>query len=199
MNTFFKVAIAMVGMTGLAVAQPKDTKPAGDAKPAAAAADKGGAMEMKPPPELAEMAKGAAGTWHCKGQGMDQSQKMVDMTATLKMKLDIANWWMHGSFESRMGKEPFQFESFTTFDPKAKNWKRVMVESGGNWASGESAGLKAGKVDWEMTTHTPMMGDAMFRDHEDMSDPKAGAKMWGEFSPDKGKTWIKVYEMTCKK
>jgi hypothetical protein len=32
-----------------------------------------------------------------------------------------------------------------------------------------------------------------------MSDPKAGAKFWGEFSMDKGKTWTKVYEMTCKK
>lgn len=199
MNTFYKVAVAMVGMTGLAVAQPKDTKPAGDMK-AAAGAEKGAApAEMKPPPELAEMAKGAAGTWRCKGQGMDASQKMVDMTATMKMKLDVANWWMHGTFESRMGKEPFQFESFTTFDPKTKMWKRVMVESGGNWSSGESAGLKAGKIDWELATHSPMMGDGMFRDHEDMSDPKAGAKMWGEFSPDKGKTWVKVYEMTCKK
>jgi len=34
MNTFVKVAVALVGMTGLAVAQPKDTKPAG-AAPAA--------------------------------------------------------------------------------------------------------------------------------------------------------------------
>jgi len=200
MNTFVKVAVALVGMTGLAVAQPKDTKPAGAAPAAAAPADKAAApAEMKPPAELAEMAKAAAGTWHCKGQGMDQTQKMVDMTATMKIKLDIANWWIHGSFESKMGKEPFQFESFTTFDPKAKNWKRVMVESGGNWASGESAGLKAGKADWDMSTHSPMMGEAMFRDHEDMSDPKAGAKMWGEFSPDKGKTWVKVYEMSCKK
>jgi hypothetical protein len=44
-----------------------------------------------------------------------------------------------------------------------------------------------------------MMGEVMFRDHEDMSDPKAGVKQWGEFSMDKGKTWTKVYELTCKK
>jgi hypothetical protein len=31
-----------------------------------------------------------------------------------------------------------------------------------------------------------------------MTDPKAGMKMWGEMSMD-GKTWTKVYEMTCKK
>ena len=192
MKHFSRVAIALVGMTGVAVAQPKTDAPKADAK--AGAGD-----DMGPPAELAALAKGIAGTWHCKGQGMDHTMKMVDTTATMKIKLDLASWWMHASFESKMGKEPFQFESFSTFNPRTKRWSRVMVESGGNWASGESAGMKDGKVDWELSTHSAMMGDAMFRDHEDMSDPKAGAKLWGEFSPDKGKTWTKVYELTCKK
>jgi hypothetical protein len=203
MNTFSRVAILIVGMTGFAAAQPKtEPKPADpkmmpktDAKPADA---KAGGPEMKPPAELAEMAKGAAGTWHCKGQGMDHSMKMVDMTATMKIKLDLANWWVRSTFDSKMGKEPFQFESFTTFDPASKKWKRVMVEVGGGWSSGDSAGLKDGKVDWELTSHGPM-GESMFRDHEDLTDIKAGAKFWGEFSMDKGKTWTKVYEMACKK
>lgn len=201
MNTFSRVAIAIIGMTGLAAAQPKpgSAKPP-EAKPAEPKAGeaKAGMPEMKPPPELAEMAKGAAGTWRCKGQGMDHSMKMIDMTATMRIKLDLASWWIHGSFESRMGKEPFAFESFTTFDPSSRKWKRVMVETGGAWSTGESAGMKDNKTDWEATSHSAM-GEAMFRDHEDMSDPKAGAKLWGEFSTDKGKTWTKVYEMTCKK
>jgi len=190
MNTFSRVTTLLVGMTGLAVAQPKADAPKADAPKAA---------DMGPPAELATLAKATAGTWHCKGQGMDHTQKMVDTTGTMTIKLDVANWWLHGSFESRMGKEPFRFESFTTFNPAAKKWSRVMVESGGNWASGESPGEKDHKVDWELTSHSPMMGEFSFRDHEDMSDPKLGAKMWGEFTPDKGKTWVKVYEMTCKK
>jgi len=215
MNTFSRVAIALVGMTGLVAAQPKadpkaadtktppktETKPA-DAKAADAKATdaKAGAMpEMKPPAELTDMAKGAAGTWRCKGQGMDpQSMKLIDMTATMKLRLDLANWWIHGTFESKMGKEPLQFESFTTFDPASKKWKRVMVETGGGWSTGESAGMKDNKIDWDLTSHGPM-GESMFRDHEDMTDAKAGVKMWGEFSLDKGKTWTKVYEMACKK
>ena len=44
-----------------------------------------------------------------------------------------------------------------------------------------------------------MMGAGTFKDHVDMTDAKAGVKMWGEMSMDKGKTWKKVYEMTCKK
>jgi hypothetical protein len=38
----------------------------------------------------------------------------------------------------------------------------------------------------------------MFRDHEDVSNPKE-FKSWGEMSMDKGKTWMKVYEQSCKK
>jgi hypothetical protein len=197
MNTFSRVVMVIVGMTGLAAAQPKADPKAADSK-MAPKADAGGMPEMKPPAELTDMAKMAAGTWHCKGQGMDHTMKMADMTATMKMKLELANYWMHASFESKMGKEPFQFESFTTFDPASKKWKRVMVETGGGWLTGESAGMKDNKIDWEMTSHSAM-GEGMFRDHEDVSDAKAGVKMWGEFSVDKGKTWTKVYEMTCKK
>jgi hypothetical protein len=198
MKTFSRVAIAMVGMTGLVSAQPKPADPKAADSKAADPKAAGGMAEMKPPAELADMAKAASGTWHCKGQGMDHTMKMADMTGTFTMKLDVDNWWMHGSFSSKMGKEPFHFESFTTFDPAAKKWKRVMVESGGGWSSGESAGLKDGKIDWDLGMHSAM-GDAMFRDHEDMTDAKAGVKMWGEFSMDKGKTWTKVYEMACKK
>jgi hypothetical protein len=198
MSTFSRVAIALVGMTGLVAAQPKADPKAADPKAAAKAAPPAAGMpDTKPPPELAEMAKAGSGTWRCKGQGLDHTMKMIDMTATLKVKSALNGWWINGSFESRMGKEPFVFEEYTTVDPTTKKLKRVMVESGGNWASGESAGMKENKVDWEMTTHSPTMGDAQFRDHEDFTDPKVGAKMWGEVNMNG--TWTKIYEMTCKK
>jgi hypothetical protein len=194
MTTFSRVAVAtlgaLIGSIGFAQA-PASADPKTADKPA-------GMAEHKPPAELTEMAKGAAGTWRCKGQGMDHTMKMADMTGTLKQKLDLDNWWIHSSFESNMGKEPFHFEEFTTFDPETKKWKRVIVESGGGWGAGESSGLHDNKVDWELAMHT-MMGESTFRDHVDLSDPKAGMKMRGEFSPDKGKTWVTVYEMACKK
>jgi hypothetical protein len=203
MNTFSRVAIAMLGMTGLAAAQPKSDPKSAEAKadskaPVAADPRSTGMPPMKRPPELAEVSKAVSGTWHCKGQAADPAMKMVDMTATLRMKLDLDNWWLHGSFESRMGKEAFHFESFTTFDPESKKWKRVMVESMGIWSNGESTGMKDNKVEWMLTTHTAK-GDAMFRDREDMSDPKVGAKLAGDLSMDGGKTWQPVYQMTCKK
>jgi hypothetical protein len=210
MNTFSRVAIAMVGMTGLVAAQPKADPKAADPKaapkaetkaadPKPADAKAGAPMQSKPPQEIADVAKAASGTWRCKGQAMmdPATMKMADMTATMKVKSDLAGWWIHATMESKMGKEPFLFESYTTFDPSAKKWRRIMVQSGGDWATGDSLGVKDNKVDWEMKTHSPMMGEGAFRDHEDFSDPKAGVKMWGEFSANG--TWVKVYEMTCKK
>jgi hypothetical protein len=198
MNTFSRVAIVLIGMTGVVAAQPKaDSKMAAPAaKPADAPA--GGMPEMKPPAELAAAAKAASGTWTCKGQGMDNAGAMAPMTGKMKVALSGDKWWLHSTFDSKMGKEPFHLESFTTYEASTKKWKRVMVSSGGGWSNGESAGMKDNKIDWDLTSHSPM-GDSMFRDHEDLTDPKAGVKMWGEISTDKGKTWTKVYEMACKK
>lgn len=209
MNTFSRVAIVVIGMTSVVAAQPKadskmapptaktaDVKPA-DMKPADAKA--GGAMpEMTPPKELADMAKASAGSWSCKGQGMNHAMKMADLTGKMKIALSADKWWLQTSFDSKMGKEPFHFESFTTYDAAAKKWKRVMVESGGGWSNGETAGMKDGKTDWDLTSHSAM-GDAMFRHHEDLTDAKAGAKMSGEMSMDKGKNWMPIYSMICKK
>jgi hypothetical protein len=182
-------------MTGLAVAQPKADPKAADTKMAPKADAKAPAMaEMKPPQELADMLKAVTGTWHCKGQGMDHSMKMGDMTATLKFKSTLNGWWADASFESKM----ISYESFTTYSPATKKWKRVMVETGGGWATGESSGMKDNKVEWELAGASAM-GEFMFRDHEDVSDLKAGVKMSGEVSQDKGKNWLKVYEIACKK
>lgn len=182
MNTVSRAAIAVIGMTGLVAAQPR---PAGTA-------------ESKPPAEIADRAKATAGIWRCRGRGMDRTRQMKDMIGTLRIRADLDGWWIHRSFESRIGREPFHFESFETFDPTSKTWKTVMVATGGSWSAGESPGMKDRKVDWELTMHSAM-GEARFRDHADLSDPKAGAKLSGEISTDQGKTWTKVYEMACKK
>jgi len=199
MNKLTKIAIGtltLVGIAGLASAgDSKSPAPATAAPKASADMPK---MDMTPPKELADMAKAMVGTWKCKGQGMGSDMKMADMTATLSPKLEMNGWWMHDSFDAKMGKEPFHFESYTTFDAKTKKFRETMMEIGGGWSTGESAGMNAGKMDWDLTMHGAM-GDAMFRDHADMTDAKAGAKMWGEASMDGGKTWTKVYEMTCKK
>jgi hypothetical protein len=181
------VVFAAMSMTGIAEAQ----QAAGSA-----AAPPAGAVPQ-PPPEVAAAAKTAVGTWSCKGQGLDHTMKMADTTGTLKVKLDLDGWWLHDSFESKMGKEGFHYESYATFDATTKKWKRVLIESGGGWSSGDSDGIKDGKLDWNLAMHSPR-GDIQFRDHMDVSDPKTGMKLAGEFSMD-GKAWTTVYSLTCKK
>jgi hypothetical protein len=210
MNKLTMVAVALVSMSGFALAgdakDPKAGAPKADAPKAGAPAPKADApkagdmkMEMKPPQELADMAKTMTGTWKCSGKvlGMDM-KTMQDMTATAKLKLDMDGYWMHLTYDSKMGKMPFHFEEFTTYDTMSKQWRRVMLENNGGQNIGTSTGPKDNKMDWELAT-TGMMGQGMFKDHEDWTDLKAGFKSWGEMSMDKGKTWTKVYEQTCKK
>jgi hypothetical protein len=230
MNKFSRIAISVVSvvaMGGLAVAGDAKTDAkagvgvsvdakAGGAKVDAKAGAKvdaktdakvdakaGAAMDMpKPPQELAEMAKTMTGSWKCKGQSLGMDMKMADMTATMKSKSDINGWWMHDSFDTMMGKMPFHFEAYTTFDASAKTWRRVMVESGGGYSTGTGT-MGASKMDWDLATMEPMhngMGGAgTFKDHIDWSDAKVGVHAWGEMADPKTKAMLKIYDMTCKK
>jgi hypothetical protein len=159
------------------------------------------APEMpKPPAEIAAFAKQAAGSWKCKGTTADMTNPTatIAMTATVKTKSDLDGWWLSDSMTGKAGKTTFKMSAYTTYDAKSAKWRRVSVDNGGTQMVGTSDGMKDGKMTFNMDTMGPW-GGGMFRDYTDMSDMKAGAKMWGEMSMDKGKTWSKVYDMTCKK
>jgi hypothetical protein len=197
------VVVALAGLGGVAGAQKAGGSaaapaPKADAKPADTKPSGGDMYSMKAPTEIADMGKQMAGTWKCKGQGLGPDMKMTDMAGTMKSKLDMENWWIHDTFDSTMAKSKYHFDSYVTYDPTSKKWHRVMIESAGGYSTGDSTGMQSGKMDWDLTSNSAM-GQMMFRDHIDASDAKAGVKTWGEASMDKGKTWNKVYEMTCKK
>ena len=214
MKTVTRVAIATLTMVGMAAAQPKtDAKAgsgAGSAAPTKADAKAGAKTEAKvdakapemampkPAAEIADMMKSMAGTWKCTGSTMDMKGTATPMKATLKTKADLDGFWVHDSFTATAGKMKYTFEAYTTFDASAKKWRRVMVDNMGGQMIGTSDGMKDGKMDFNLDTMSPM-GASMFKDHVDASDAKAGVKASGEMSMDKGKTWSKVYEMTCKK
>ena len=151
----------------------------------------------KPPAEIAAMAKTLGGTWRCAGTGPGADGQPGPMKSTLKTKADLDGWWLQDTFEATMGKSKFKFSAYTTYDAGSKKWRRVMVDSWGGQMIGSSDGLKDNKIDFNLDSMGPM-GGGQFRDHVDLTDPK-NVKMWGEMSPDKGKNWMKVYEMTCKK
>jgi hypothetical protein len=85
-----------------------------------------------------------------------------------------------------------------TWDAKAAKWRSVGMGNDGTLMVG-TADMKDNKFESVSDSYGGMMGNGKFREHGDMTDPKAGMKMSGEMSMDGGKTWNKVYEMTCKK
>lgn len=208
MKTFLRVAIATFAMVGIAAAQPAPPPKADPAKkeppkadPAAKADPKAGGAKMempKPPAEVGELGKMMTGTWKCKGEETDMAGAKAPITGSVKAKVDLDKWWLTETIDVKGAKMTMKMMAFTTYDASSKKWRRVSVDNMGGQIVGTSDGMKDNKMDWNMDTMGPM-GAGMFRDHVDASDAKAGMKMWGEMSMDKGKTWTKVYEWTCKK
>ncbi|MGE0546533.1 MAG: DUF1579 family protein [Kofleriaceae bacterium] len=219
MTTFSKLTIAtltVMGTAGAASAQgtpakpatpPTAAKPAAPAKappaapPAVKPADmaKPPAMEMpKPAPELTAAAKAMVGTWRCTGNAMmDPSGQAAPMTATMKSKVELDGFWIHDTFDGKMGKMKFKFEAYSTYDPSSKKWRRLMISNDGGQSTGWSDGLKDNKMMFNLESVGPM-GTSLFRDYMEIVDAR-NIKASGEVSMDKGKTWMKVYDMACKK
>jgi hypothetical protein len=177
-----------------AKADPKAATPAAGAADAKAAAVKPPA----PPAEIKEALKTQGGNWRCTGEAADPSGQMTAMKGTMRTKADLDGWWIQDSFTGTMGKAKYKQTAYTTYDAASKKWRRISVDNMGGQAIGTSDGFKEGKATYNMDT-MGAMGNAMFRDNVDMSDKKAGVKVSGEMSMDKGKTWTKVYEATCKR
>jgi hypothetical protein len=124
----------------------------------------------------------------------------VAFKGTITRKADLDGWWVHESMTGTMGegktKATMKMEAYMTFDAKLGKWRVISVMNDGAQMVG-TADFKDGKLEAVSDT-TGAMGSGMFRDHGDATDKKVGMHMWGEMSMDKGKTWTKVYDMTCK-
>jgi len=142
------------------------------------------------PNELLELAKSMTGVWKCKGQ-MHDGTALVPVTATTKVKVELDKWWISETREVKGG-TALKVMTFTTYDAAAKKWRRVALDSTG--------GQMIGTADATATTfNLDVTGGGQFRDHTDPFDPRTGLHMWGEVSKDKGKSWMKSYELTCRK
>ncbi len=207
MKSFTNISIALaltVGFTSIAVA--------GDAKaptPAPTPAKKEEAKKeapkkmepMKAPQELADMGKSMVGNWKCTGKSMMDPSKpteMTDMKMSVKMAMDMGGWWIKSTMDAGA---MFKGEEYVTYDANAKKYISIMRDSMGASEMKTSTGVKDNKIVWEGDARSsmPMMAAMKSRATSDMSDAKAGVKMMGEYSMDNGKTWMKVWEASCKK
>jgi hypothetical protein len=186
--------------TGAAGSAAGGAKAAGGATVSATA---GAKVEMpKPPTEIAAHIKAMGGTWRCNGTAVGPDKAEGKMKATLAAKSDLDGYWIHHTLNATMGAgktaTKFKMEGYATFNATDKKWRMVSVMNDGGMMMGTSDGPKDGKMVMTADTYGPW-GQGMMRETHDATDMKAGVKMSGEMSMDKGKTWNKVYEMTCKK
>ena len=149
-----------------------------------------------PAPELVALGKLAKGTMKCKGMMMLPDGSSVPLFAKATTKFDLDGFWLHMSYAQTGSKAGFKFESFTTYDSNSKTWHRIMATNMGSQEVSTSEGAKDGKTIWNAIS-TSSHGVAMGRHYEEMVGTEL--KMWGEYSADRGKTWNKAYESTCKK
>jgi hypothetical protein len=202
-RTLAVATFTIVGFVGVAAAD-------GPAKPGTAAGAPAMVAPMPPqkpttPPPMAMpddmlVKAGAAmsGTTKCKGNMMEMDGSSMPMVGTNKSVVELDKWFIHDTFTAPMGKMTMRFESYTTYDASTKTWNRLMMFNDGEWMTGSATPTDPTHQEWTMSTNGPH-GAGVFRDHVDVSDPKAGVKLWGEASMDKGKTFKKVYEMVCKR
>ena len=170
---------------------------------AAAGANAGAAMEMpKPPAEIAATMKAIGASAKCTGTAMGGADMKTEMKfkGAVTRKTDLDGWWIHESMTGTAGEGKasmkFKMENYMTFDSKSGNWRTsAVMNDGGNMAG--TATMKDGK--WESQSDAwSSMGKGMMKEHGDMTDKKVGMHIWGEMSMDGGKTFNKVYDMTCK-
>lgn len=180
---------------------------AGSAAGSAAAKAEPPKMEMpKPPAEIAATLKAMGNRMTCTGTtwgGADGKTEMK-MKGTGTSALALDGWFIKGSATMTMGegkaKGTLKIDSYMTWDAKAGKWRTIGAANDGAIMVGTSTMAADGKSMESMSDmYGGMMGDGKFREKGDMSDPKAGMHMTGEKSNDGGKTWAKVYDMTCKK
>ncbi len=210
MRNFMRIVISMSMVAGLAGGAVADDKPAPakgapavpakkpDAKPAPVppapppVKDEAHAMPT-PSAEVAAAVKASTGTWKCNGQMFMPDGSAQPMKATMKTKFALDKFWAQTSF-AETKKNGFKFESYRTFD--GKKWHSLHVDNMGSQEVGWSDGPKDGKTVWESAGRS-VMGESKARHYEEMVGKEL--KMWGEWSMDKGKTYVKGYEAVCKK
>jgi hypothetical protein len=133
----------------------------------------GSAAASAAPPEVTQMLKSVQGTWKCKGT----------FDAVISTKAELDGTWIHESLTS----PKLKLETYTTYD---RQWRRVVLASDGTSVTAISDGMKDMKMDYASES---------WREHVDASDLRRGLRLVAERSPDKGKTWTQVFELTCRR
>ncbi len=180
-----KIAIALVTMCGLAVADREPEPLPGPRRPPPPPAP------IKPA-EVAKLGKDLAGGYKCKGVTLQASGASTPLQATLTVELALDGAWLQASLVETGKANPLRFVDYRTFDPIGKQWTRIQLNSMAGHVMSTSLGEKNGTWTWEGTATAPT-GTTQLRDYEQLARGKL--KLWGEALL--SGSWQKQYEVTC--
>jgi hypothetical protein len=148
--------------------------------------------DPKPAPEVAALGKAISGTFTCKGNLARGDGSSAPFTATLTMKLDLANAWIVTTLVQKGG--PLRSTSYRSFEARRKSWIRFELLSTGVYVQQTSEGEKQGQWSWEGNRS---IESTLLRQRNFEQKDGNGWKLWEEVLMDPG--WTKTYEITCKR
>ena len=199
------VALTLVLVVPVALAQKADEKkPAAPAAAPAAAAPAPAAPAAPPgPPKVAaemDQLKLFIGKWKCDGKAFASPLSPVEhaFKATAEAKADGGGHWQAFTYEEKKAKDHPELKVHGTWgwDAGNKRFVRAGSDDRGMWDSATSPGLQGDKIVW-----TGELSGAMGKIPFHHSFTKKSDKEWSmalEAKTPDGK-WAPVSEVTCKK
>lgn len=151
----------------------------------------------KPSPEMAKLDY-FKGNWTCEGATKESPMGPAGkMTSTAQISDDLGGFWQSGIIKGSMANmPPMEGRFHTTYDPAAKQFVMLWVDSGGGWARTTSAGWAGDKMTYEGEANMP--GQKPMRSRDTFTKAAGGAMTHAWEMQMDGK-WMPLGEETCHK
>lgn len=151
----------------------------------------------KPSPEMAKL-DFFKGNWTCEGSTKESPMGPAGkITSTAQIKEDLGGFWQSGMIKGTMANMPPMEGMFhSTYDPTAKQFLMLWIDSMGGWARSTSSGWQGEKMVYEGEANMPGQKPTTSRDT--FTKGPAGAMTHAWEAQIDGK-WIPIGEETCRK
>jgi uncharacterized protein DUF1579 len=155
---------------------------------------------MAPPKPAAEMAnlKFFDGSWSCSGEGaMEPGGPMMKTDSSVKIQSGLGGFWQVGTVKvpAKGGMPAFEGMFHTTWDPAARQYVMLWVDSMGAWSQSRASGWAGDKM---VYTGEGQMGDQKMAMRDTFTRKANGSLGHAGEMQVKGQ-WVKMMDETCRK
>lgn len=150
----------------------------------------------KPAPEMAQI-DFFLGTWTCQGKTQPSPFGPAgDVKSTVQVTKDLGGFWQSGTVTAMMANmPPFEGRFHVTYDPGAKGFLMLWVDSMGGWSQARSSGWKGDTLVYEGDSH---MGAQTMKSRDTFMRSGSGTMKHTWEANLEGK-WTLLGEETCQK